>query len=129
MAEEDAGRASKRAANRAGKKAGIDEREAHAQAAGRRGANQQSMQQAAELISDNFSRERDRFLLRVEHEVVELALAVSARILRREAQMDPLLLTGARCAWRFGQLSSDHRRQGCVCLLPNSHLWTEVHGS
>jgi len=31
----------------------------------------------------------------VEHEVVKLALAVAARILRREAQMDPLLLTGA----------------------------------
>jgi flagellar assembly protein FliH len=27
--------------------------------------------------------------------VVELALAIAARILRREAQMDPLLLTGA----------------------------------
>jgi flagellar assembly protein FliH len=40
----------------------------------------------------------------VEHEVVELALAVAARILRREAQMDPLLLTGAvRVA--LGQLS------------------------
>jgi flagellar assembly protein FliH len=40
----------------------------------------------------------------VEHEVVALALAVAARILRREAQMDPLLLTGAvRVA--LGQLS------------------------
>ena len=38
--------------------------------------------------------ERDRYLQAVEHEVVELALAVAARILRREAQMDPLLLTG-----------------------------------
>ena len=48
--------------------------------------------------------ERDRYLHAVEHEVVELALAVAARILRREAQMDPLLLTGAvRVA--LGQLS------------------------
>ena len=31
----------------------------------------------------------------IEHEVVELALAIAARILRRESQMDPLLLTGA----------------------------------
>jgi len=39
--------------------------------------------------------ERDRFLEAVEQEVVKLALAIAARILRREAQMDPLLLTGA----------------------------------
>ena len=44
---------------------------------------------------ESFTRERDRFLQAVEQEVVKLALAVAARILRREAQMDPLLLTGA----------------------------------
>ena len=49
--------------------------------------------------------ERDRFLHAVEQEVVKLALAVAARILRREAQMDPLLLTGAvRVA--LGQLAA-----------------------
>jgi flagellar assembly protein FliH len=80
----------------------LAEREAQAQALA--AANQQRIQQTAELL-DNFSRERDQFLQRVEHEVVELALAVSARILRREAQMDPLLLTGAvRVA--LGQLAS-----------------------
>ena len=42
-----------------------------------------------------FSEERDRYLAAVEREAVRLALAVAARILRREAQMDPLLLTGA----------------------------------
>ena len=50
--------------------------------------------QAAALI-ESFTEARDRFLERVEQEVVMLALAVAARILRREAQMDPLLLTGA----------------------------------
>jgi flagellar assembly protein FliH len=50
--------------------------------------------QAAELVQ-NFSRERDGYVNTVEQEVVRLALAVAARILRREAQMDPLLLTGA----------------------------------
>jgi flagellar assembly protein FliH len=50
--------------------------------------------QTAELV-ENFARERDRYLQAVEQEVVRLALAVAARILRREAQMDPLLLTGA----------------------------------
>jgi flagellar assembly protein FliH len=66
-------------------------------------ANQQRIRQAAELI-ETFAQERDRYLRQVEREVVELALAVAARILRREAQMDPLLLTGAvRVA--LGQLS------------------------
>jgi flagellar assembly protein FliH len=66
-------------------------------------AAQQRTRQAAELV-EGFRQERDRFLRAVEAEVVELALAVAARILRREAQMDPLLLTGAvRVA--LGQLS------------------------
>ena len=74
-----------------------------AQAAAQASAEQQRARQAAEMI-ENFARERDRYLQAVEHEVVELALAVAARILRREAQMDPLLLTGAvRVA--LGQLS------------------------
>ena len=74
-----------------------------AQAAAQAAAEQQRTRQAAELI-ESFAAERDRYLQAVEHEVVELALAVAARILRREAQMDPLLLTGAvRVA--LGQLS------------------------
>ena len=60
--------------------------------------------QMAELV-ENFARERDRYLQAVEQEVVRLALDVAARILRREAQMDPLLLTGAvRVA--LGQLAA-----------------------
>jgi flagellar assembly protein FliH len=50
--------------------------------------------QTAELVG-NFTCERDRYLQAIEQEVVHLALAIAARILRREAQMDPLLLTGA----------------------------------
>lgn len=54
---------------------------------------------------ENIALERDRFLESLEQEVVRLALAVAARILRREAQMDPLLLTGAvRVA--LGQLTA-----------------------
>ena len=60
--------------------------------------------QMAELV-ENFARECDRYLQAVEQEVVRLALDVAARILRREAQMDPLLLTGAvRVA--LGQLAA-----------------------
>ncbi|MGA3130865.1 MAG: FliH/SctL family protein [Terracidiphilus sp.] len=68
------------------------EREALAPAAA--ADTERHRRQAAELVQ-NFSRERDGYLNTVEQEVVRLALAVAARILRREAQMDPLLLTGA----------------------------------
>ena len=68
-------------------------------------------QQLAALVA-HFASERDRFLHVVEQEVVKLALAIAARILRREAQMDPLLLTGAvRVA--LGQLAAS-RRCGCA---------------
>ncbi|HSY01939.1 MAG TPA: FliH/SctL family protein [Acidobacteriaceae bacterium] len=52
---------------------------------------------AAELGSAlvEFRNQRDEYLARVEHEAVRLALAIAERILHREAQMDPLLLTGA----------------------------------
>ena len=68
--------------------------ERDAQMAARRQEEQQIKQQLKKLVAD-FAAERDRFFQTVEPEVVKLALAVAARILRREAQMDPLLLTGA----------------------------------
>jgi flagellar assembly protein FliH len=73
---------------------------------------------------ENFVKERDRFLHSVEREVVELALAVAARILRREAQMDPLLLTGAvRVA--LGQLAGTTQVR---LRVPTAELqlWTEA---
>lgn len=42
-----------------------------------------------------FARERARYFLSVEEEVVRLALAIAARVLHREAGCDPLLLRGA----------------------------------
>jgi flagellar assembly protein FliH len=36
---------------------------------------------------------RERYFTEVEQEVVKLALAIAARVLHREAQIDPLLLT------------------------------------
>jgi flagellar assembly protein FliH len=44
---------------------------------------------------DEFRMQRDDYLARVEHEVVRLALGIAERILHREAQLDPLLLSGA----------------------------------
>jgi flagellar assembly protein FliH len=41
-----------------------------------------------------FAQERARYFAGVEAEVVKLALAIAARVLHREAKLDPLLLTG-----------------------------------
>ena len=81
----------------AGRERGLQEgrqAEREAQAGALRAEEERRKRQLAELLS-SFTLERDRFLHAVEPEVVKLALAVAARILRREAQMDPLLLTGA----------------------------------
>ena len=43
---------------------------------------------------EKFSAERSSYFARIEPEVVQLALAIARKILHREAQMDPLLLTG-----------------------------------
>src|SRR6266702_1957440 len=52
----------------------------------------------------HFAEEKDHYFHDVEQQVVRLALSISAKILHREAQMDPLLLSGAvRVA--LGQLS------------------------
>ena len=43
---------------------------------------------------DQFCRERAGYFAAVEEEVVKLALAIAARVLHREAKLDPLLLSG-----------------------------------
>ena len=59
----------------------------------------------AARLAESFNIQRSRYFEAVEREVVRLALAIAARILRREAQMDPLVLSGAvRVA--LGQLSA-----------------------
>ena len=45
-------------------------------------------------VCEEFGRERARYFAGVEDEVVKLALAIAARVLHREAKIDPLLLTG-----------------------------------
>jgi flagellar assembly protein FliH len=97
--------------------------EREAQGAALAAAEQQRIEQTAKMVEE-FVRERDRFLHAVEREVVELALAVAARILRREAQMDPLLLTGAvRVA--LGQLSGSTEVKLRV-PAEELGLWTEA---
>ena len=46
-------------------------------------------------VCEEFARERSRYFANVEAEVVRLSLAIAARVLHREATMDPLLLAGA----------------------------------
>ncbi len=92
-----------RKAFEAGRERGREE----AREAGREAAANARAQEEHRMTSliENFAEARDRYLRAVESEVVKLALAIASRILRREAQMDPLLLTGAvRVA--LGQLSS-----------------------
>jgi flagellar biosynthesis/type III secretory pathway protein FliH len=43
---------------------------------------------------DQFSRERHEYYLRAERELVQLALSIARKILRRESTIDPLLLAG-----------------------------------
>jgi flagellar assembly protein FliH len=110
----------------AGRERGLEEgrqaeREWHAAAFA--AGEKRRAEQVAVWIAE-FAQERERYLQAVEHEVVELALAVAARILRREAQMDPLLLTGAvRVA--LGQLSSSTE---VLLRVPAEELelWTEA---
>jgi len=110
----------------AGRARGVQEgRQAEREAQTARSAAEEAArkQQLAALVA-RFSEASDRFLHNVEQEVVKLALAVAARILRREAQMDPLLLTGAvRVA--LGQLaaSSEARLQ---VPAKDASLWTET---
>jgi flagellar assembly protein FliH len=44
---------------------------------------------------DDFERERTRYFAAVEAQVVKLSLAIAARVLHREAKMDPMLLAAA----------------------------------
>jgi flagellar assembly protein FliH len=111
-----------RRALEAGREQGRQE-ERRAQAAVVSGALEQQKRQMAGM-AESFALARDRYLQAVEREVVRLALAVAARILRREAQMDPLLLTGAvRVA--LGQLAASTEVK---LRVPASELglWTET---
>src|SRR5271155_4812015 len=47
----------------------------------------------AKLIT-GFEKEKQKYFQKVESEVVQLALAIARKVLKREAQIDPMLLTG-----------------------------------
>jgi len=99
----------------------ILEREAQREA--RAVADRLRFKQAAAL-AEKFARERHAYSLRLEPEVVKLALAIAERVLRREVRLDPLMLTGAvRVA--LGQLSNATRVRLRVPSADLS-LWSEA---
>ena len=79
--------------------------------------------QSADLVN-RLAQERDHLLSMVEQDVVELALAIAERVLRREAEMDPLFLVGAvRVA--LGQLAQTMRVRLRIPFA-EAELWTET---
>ena len=58
-------------------------------------AEQQRLQAQILQSLEQFRLERQNYFHNVEGEVVRLALAIAARVLHREAHLDPLLLAGA----------------------------------
>jgi flagellar assembly protein FliH len=101
--------------------------------AGEAGRRSERGEQAARLTAAgealtaalrDFTAGRDRYLAQVEQEVVRLALAISARILHREALMDPLLLAGAvRVA--LGQLADTTEVRLKVPATEHA-MWSEM---
>lgn len=61
---------------------------------GEQTAWRQESSAALRAALESFRAHSEEYFARVEQEVVRLALAVAERILRREAQLDPLLLSG-----------------------------------
>jgi flagellar assembly protein FliH len=94
-----------------------EEREQHEQ-------NSRAIRDGLAMAIEQFAASRDTYVAEVEREVVRLALAIAARILNREAQMDPLLLSGAvRVA--LGQLSESTEVQLHVPRA-EAEVWTEM---
>jgi len=82
---------------------------------------------ASELLAgaiEEFRLSRDRYLAQVEREVVQLAMAIAERILHRQAQIDPLLLSGAvRVA--LGQLAESTEVRLKV-PVGEEEMWAEM---
>lgn len=88
------------------------------------GAEADRRMQQLRALAERFADASEGYFREVEHEVVKLALAVASRILRREAQMDPLLLTGA-VRMALGQLAASSEVR---LLVPAAELelWREA---
>lgn len=110
------------AGRRCGRQEGRAEAERESSVAA--GAEQKRFMQGAAASLAALAHQRDSYLRAVESEVVALALGVASRILRHEAQIDPLLLTGAvRVA--LGQIAESTRAQLFV-PAPELGMWKET---
>jgi len=69
-------------------------RDGEARAAAAFHAELAKMRAAVGKALEDFKAQRESYFNRIEPEVVQLALAITRKILHREAHMDPLLLTG-----------------------------------
>lgn len=93
-------------------------------AAGTLKAQEAARAEQIEHLVEGFQSERFHYFEAVEHEVVKLAMAIAARILRREAHVDPLLLSGSMRA-ALGQLSA--ATQVRLQVPPEDiELWTDA---
>jgi flagellar assembly protein FliH len=70
-------------------------RQGELQARGACDAGIEEQRRRVSIALEEFISQREIYFSRIETEVVQLALAISRKILHREAQMDPLLLAGA----------------------------------
>ncbi len=78
-------------------------------------------------VCEEFGMARSKYFAAVESEVVKLALAIAARVLHREAKMDPLLLTAAvRVA--LGKVAEE---SSTLLRVPTGdmEMWQGVFGS
>jgi flagellar assembly protein FliH len=92
----------------------VREQAAHAQAAMLKEQQEQlDALWAARIagIAESFTATRSQYFRNVETEVVRLALGVAARVLHREAQMDPLLLRGPV------RVALEELQQQAACVL------------
>jgi flagellar assembly protein FliH len=96
-AQDVAAREAAEAARRDGQLAGEREgrRAMQAQMEAEMQASVARERQRVQGVVEEFAAARDRYFSDVEQEVVKLALAIAERVLHREAQMDPLLLSAA----------------------------------
>ena len=82
-----------------------------------------ALQEAIRKAIEAFQAEREDYFNRIEPEVVQLALAIARKILHREAQIDPLLLTGLVHV-ALGKLDAGTRVRLRVPPA-DTHFWNE----
>lgn len=81
---------------RAGIEQGVQQAKAEAQAQAKAAFDQELAGERSKIAAalEKFKHDRVRYYANVESELVQLSLAIAAKILHREAQVDPLLMAG-----------------------------------